>query len=261
MIRAATTALALMLAVMPAAAQTIWIAGDSTAATYRGAAYPQTGWGMMLPCALADGVAVENRAMGGRSTRTFVSEGRWAGILKEMRPGDAVLIQFGHNDANRNRPARYAPAATDYRTYLTRFVTDVRARGGTPVILTPVARRSFDGTTAKADFAEYSSVARVTARETGAALIDLEALSLNLLTRTGPEAAKALYLHHTAADQIAAFPTGIADDTHFSELGARRIADLVAGELQRLGLPVSASVRSDRPELQRETPLGKWDCR
>lgn len=260
MIRAGATALALLLAGVPATAQTIWIAGDSTAATYREAAYPQTGWGMMLPCALADGVRVENRAMGGRSTRTFVSEGRWAGIVQGLQRGDTVLIQFGHNDASRNRPARYAPAATDYRTHLTRFVADVRSKGATPVILTPVARRSFDGTVARADFAEYSSVARVTARETGAALLDLEALSRNLLTKTGEERAKAFYLHYTATDRIAAFPEGIADDTHFSELGARRMADLVAGELQRLKLPVSASIRSDRPELQRETPLGKWEC-
>lgn len=247
------------LSALAMAAGTIFIAGDSTAADYKADRYPQSGWGQMLQCGL-DGVAVDNRAMGGRSTRTFVSEGRWAKLIEAAKPGDTVLIQFGHNDANRMRPERYAPATTDYRHYLTRFVANVRARGATPVILTPVARRSFDGDQAKADFAEYSSVARIVARETGAALLDLEALSRAWLTKAGAERAKAYFLHYKPEDKVPAFPKGIEDDTHFSELGARHVADIVAGELARLNLPVSAAVRADRPALTRETPLGNWAC-
>lgn len=241
------------------AGQTIFIASDSTAQTYKQDRYPQSGWGQMLQCGL-EGVAVDNRAIGGRSTRTFVSEGRWDKLIVDVKPGDTVLIQFGHNDANRNRPARYAPAATDYRHHLTRFVADVKAKGAMPVILTPVARRSFHEGQAQADFAEYSSVARVVAHETGTALIDLEALSRAWLTEAGPERARAYFLHYDAGE-VAAFPKGIDDDTHFSELGARHVANLVAGALARLELPVSDAVRADRPALARETPLGSWECR
>ncbi|RHW17471.1 rhamnogalacturonan acetylesterase [Sphingomonas gilva] len=247
------------LAALALAGQTVFIASDSTAQTYRQDRYPQSGWGQVLQCGL-DGVAVDNRAIGGRSTRTFVSEGRWDKLIADVKAGDTVLIQFGHNDANRNRPARYAPAATDYRHHLTRFVADVKAKGATPVILTPVARRSFYEGRAQADFAEYSSVARVVARETDTPLIDLEALSRTWLTEAGEERAKAYFLHYDAGE-VAAFPKGIEDDTHFSELGARHVADLIADALARLELPVSDAVRKDRPALARETPLGSWECR
>jgi DNA sulfur modification protein DndE len=246
------------LAALALAGQTIFIASDSTAATYAENRYPQTGWGQMLQCAL-DGATVDNRAIGGRSTRTFVGEGRWDRLIADVKAGDTVLIQFGHNDANRTRPERYTPAATDYRQYLKRFVADVRARQATPVILTPVARRSFDGTAAQADFAEYSSVARIVARETGTALLDLETLSRRWLTDAGSERARAFYLHYPAG-QVAAFPNGIEDDTHFSELGARHVADLVAGELVRLDLPVSSAIKADRSSLTRNTPRGDWSC-
>lgn len=242
------------------AGQTVFIASDSTAQTYQQDRYPQTGWGQMLQCGLEDGVTVDNRAMGGRSTRTFISEGRWDRLIANVKPGDTVLIQFGHNDAYRARPARYTPAATDYRHNLTRFVADVKAKGATPVILTPVGRRSFYEGQAQADFAEYSSVARVVARETDTPLIDLEALSRAWLTEAGPERAKAYFLHYAPGD-VTAFPKGIEDDTHFSELGARHVADLIAGALARLELRVSDAVRQDRPALTRETPLGNWECR
>ncbi|MGC6400967.1 rhamnogalacturonan acetylesterase [Sphingomonas sp. FW199] len=252
-----------MLSVLIAAAalgQTVFIASDSTASNYPDRSYPQTGWGQMLPCAL-DGVKVENRAIGGRSTRTFISEGRWEKLIADIQPGDTVLIQFGHNDASRNRPERYAAAATDYRVNLTRFVADVRARGGTPVLLTPVARRSFnpDGT-AKADYADYASVAKIVAQETGTVLLDLGKLSRDWLTRTGAEKAKPFFLHYTPQDGQPAYPKGISDDTHFSELGARHVADLVAGELVRLNLPVGKAVRADRSGLTIDTAAGNRDC-
>ncbi len=257
--------LALPLAAAPALAarpgDTILIAGDSTASDYKADRYPQTGWGMMLQCGLAPEVRVANHAMGGRSTRTFIAEGRWEKLLADMLPGDTVLIQFGHNDAYRARPQRWAPARTDYRDNLLRFIWDVRTAGGTPVLLTPVARRSFgpDGK-AKADFADYSAVVRELAASTGTPLIDLEALSRAWVDRAGPEKAKSYYLHYDASAGVAAFPKGIADDTHFSELGARQVADLVAGALKSLNLPISAKVLDSRPALGRATPLGRTDC-
>ncbi len=258
-------ALVALLAPWPALAtrpgDTVLIASDSTAANYRPGNYPQTGWGMMLGCGLVPGMRVANHAMGGRSTRTFVTEGRWNRLLADMLPGDTVLIQFGHNDAYRAKPERWAPAETDYRANLLRFIWDVRAAGGTPVLVTPVARRSFgaDGH-AKADFAAYSAVMRDLAEKTRTPLIDLESRSRAWLDRAGPDKAKAYYLHYGPQDHVLGFPKGISDDTHFSELGARQVADMVAGGLKNLNLQVSAKVLADRPALTRTTPLGKTTC-
>ena len=256
-------ALAAMLAATGATAapqRTIFIAGDSTAADYGPERYPQMGWGMMLKCALSPGVTVRNHAMGGRSTRTFMSEGRLDAILAAIRPGDTVLIQFGHNDANRARPERFVEAGTGYRDNLLRFITSIRAKHGQPVLLTPVAQRIFRDGQVIAGFAEYSAVVRTVARETKTPLIDLETLSRAWVARAGEDSAKRYYLHYAPAAQPA-FPNGIADDTHFSELGARGAADLVAGGLKRLRLPVSRAVHADRPDLLRTTPLGRADCR
>jgi len=240
---------------------TILIASDSTAAQYQPDRYPQTGWGMMLSCGLSPDVRVSNHAVGGRSTRTFLSEGRWERLLAQILPGDTVLIQFGHNDAYRPKPERWAPAQTDYRANLLRFIWDVRTAGGTPVLVTSVARRSFgpDGK-AKADYAEYSAVMRALAASTRTPLIDLETLSRAWVDRAGPDRSRAYYLHYRPEDGAIGFPKGIDDDTHFSELGARNVADLVAGGLKALNLPISAKVLARRPALTRTTPLGRTSC-
>lgn len=256
-----TAGAALILAALPAhAQQRILIASDSTAANYGADKYPQLGWGMMLKCGLAPDVEVINRAVGGRSTRTFISEGKWDALLAEARPGDLVLIQFGHNDASVSRPERYAPAATLYRDNLLRMIWEARGRGLTPVLVTPPARRSFEGARAKADFAAYSQVERELVASTNTPMIDLEARSLDLVSRAGEAGSRKLYLHYAPADNVTAFPKGIADDTHFSELGARAMANLVAQELKGLKVPVAEKVLAERPDLTRTTPLGSAAC-
>jgi DNA sulfur modification protein DndE len=259
--RVLAAAMLAMALAAPAAAETIFIASDSTAQTYKAERYPQTGWGQMLPCALDPDVRVENRAMGGRSTRTFIGEGRWDRLMADLKPGDTVLIQFGHNDASRNKPERFVEAATGYRDNLLRFVWQVRGAGGIPVLITPVARRSFDESgRAKADFASYSAVVREVASATDTRLIDLEALSRAWIDRVGKTGSEPYFLHYPKG-KYAAFKDGIADDTHFSEVGARGVADLVAQGLRNLDLPVSSKVHPGRPELTRTTPLGSVACR
>jgi lysophospholipase L1-like esterase len=238
----------------------ILIAGDSTAQSYGMERYPQSGWGQYLVCGLVPGAQVINRATAGRSTRTFIGERRWDNLMAETRPGDTVLIQFGHNDAAREKPERFADATTTFRDNLLRFVWETRGRQAVPVLVTPVARRSFwDNGQTRADFAEYSAVTRAVAELTGTPLIDLEALSRKLIADTGNEAARSLYLHYPPG-QWPAFPKGIDDDTHFSEIGARRMAGLVAAALA--GLPVDGAglVAPQRPDLDRAAPLGSGTC-
>jgi lysophospholipase L1-like esterase len=259
---AALAAAFLLLAAAPASADPrIFIASDSTAASYGADRYPQLGWGMMLKCGLAPEIEVVNRAVGGRSTRTFISEGKWDALLADAKPGDVVLIQFGHNDGSTNRPERYAPAATLYRDNLLRMIWEAKGRGLLPVLVTPPARRSFANGKAKADYAEYSAVMRELVVTTGVPLIDLEARSRELLDRTGEAESRKFYLHYTPDQKLAAFPKGIADDTHFSELGARMMAALVAQELKGIRVPVAEKVLAERPDLARTTPLGSAACR
>ena len=236
---------------------TLFIASDSTAQHYNADRYPQSGWGSFLGCVLT-GARVDNRAIGGRSTRTFVSEGRWNRLLADLRPGDGVLIQFGHNDASDNKPERFADAETTYRQFLVSFIADVRAAGATPVLLTPVARRSFENGQAKADFPAYSAVVRQLAEMRGVPLVDLERSSRTMLDQVGYDAAASLYLHY-APGEAAPWPEGVSDDTHFSELGARRIAGLVADGLQ--ATPLAPYEAAERADLTRATPLGSSACR
>ncbi len=245
----------------PAAAQTrLFIASDSTAQNYATDRYPQTGWGQMLPCGLSPDTVVVNRAIGGRSTKSFIAEGRWDTLLAEAKPGDVVLIQFGHNDSSTTKPERYAPAATLYRDNLLRMIWEARGHGLVPVLITPPVRRSFDGTRVKTDFAAYSEVMRALVSSTNTPLLDLEARSAELVQRLGPDGSRKLYLHLKPEDKAPGFPKGIDDDTHFSELGARAMAELVAQELKTLKLPIAEKVLAARADLTRATPLGSTAC-
>jgi lysophospholipase L1-like esterase len=255
--------LALFLAVAsaaPAGSATIHIAGDSTAASYAAARYPQSGWGQFLACALDGSAAVRNHAVGGRSTRTFIAEKRLERIASEIESGDTLLMQFGHNDANRVKIERYADPMGAFRSNLIRMIAIARSAGAQPVLVTPVTRRNWKGGHVVADFTPWSNAMRALAAELKIPLIDLERDSAEWVEQAGEEGSKLYYLHYKAADGIAAFPEGIIDDTHFSEVGARGIAEIVAHDLKALGLPVSAHILADRPDLRREAPLGRHAC-
>ncbi|MFV3128742.1 rhamnogalacturonan acetylesterase [Niveispirillum sp. KHB5.9] len=225
------------------AGERIFIAGDSTAANYGVDRYPQMGWGMALACNLDGTVGVENRAMGGRSTKSFIAEGRFDAIAKDIAAGDTLLIQFGHNDANQAKEERYTPLPA-FRINLLRFISMAREKGAQAVLLTPVAMRKYNPDGSIIDsFPDYADVARTVARETATPLIDLGYDSRVYVQGLGAEPAKAYYLHYGKEAGYARWPDGIADDVHFSEIGARAMASLVAARLKELNLPVSAHVK------------------
>src|SRR6185436_4636071 len=139
---------------------------------------PETGWGEALQQYFRDDkVKVENHAQNGRSTRTFISEGRWQAIVDKLRKGDYVLIQFGHNDESKDKVDRYTPPE-DYRRNLINFIKDVRAKRATPILLTPVMRRRFDKDGKFYDtHGEYPDIVRQVAAEQKVDLIDMHRLS------------------------------------------------------------------------------------
>ncbi|CAL9557875.1 hypothetical protein SUDANB6_04600 [Streptomyces sp. enrichment culture] len=226
--------------------RTLYLAGDSTAARKYADAAPETGWGMALPFFLRRDLGVANHAMNGRSSKSFVDEGRLDAILDAIRPGDFLVVQFAHNDEKAADPSRYTEPWTTYQEYLRRYVDGARARGARPVLATPVERRRFDAEgTAVPSHGEYPAAMRALAAEEGVALLDVQALSLELWQRLGPEATKT-YFNWTPAEQ---------DNTHFNPPGAIEVARLVARELLRTRVLAPRDVR----RLDEEIPASWID--
>ena len=123
---------------------TIFLIGDSTMANKPTDDNPERGWGQLFPEYFTSDIDIQNHAVNGRSTKSFIKEGRWDTVMGRIQPGDFILIQFGHNDSKADDSNRTAPAHTLYKENLIRFVTDVRSKGATPVLITPVMRRKFD---------------------------------------------------------------------------------------------------------------------
>jgi lysophospholipase L1-like esterase len=201
----------------------VYLIGDSTMSIKQVKAYPETGWGMPFAAFFDETVTVDNRAQNGRSTKTFLAENRWQPVVRELHEGDYVFIQFGHNDEVPTKGS-YTPEA-DFTANLKRFISETRSHKGQPVLLTPVARRKFDA----------AGKVRGVARETATPLIDLDMRSQALLQEFGPENSKLLF-NYLAPGEHPNYPDGREDNTHFSELGARRMAELVLADIRALKL-------------------------
>ena len=218
---------ALALATPVCAQVTVFLAGDSTCAAKLPEKRPETGWGEMLPSYFDQArVVIENHAQNGRSTKTFISEGRWQAIVDKLKKGDWVFVQFGHNDSSRDKGERYAPPDV-YRANLVRFVADVRAKKASIVLLTPVVRRRFDGEGRFYDtHGEYPGIVRAVALEQRVPLIDMHRKSESVLTGYGVEGSRSLFLQLKPGEH-ANYPAGIEDNTHFVPKGAAEMARLV----------------------------------
>lgn len=218
---------------------TVFLAGDSTMSQKLVTRRPETGWGEALQQYFdVDEVRVENHARNGRSSRSFLAEGRWQAIVERLEPGDYVLIQFGHNDESPDKGDRYSPP-DEFQSNLTRFVREARAKQATPVLLTPVVRRRFDSSGAFYDtHGEYPELVREVAAEQQVALIDLHRATERLLHHYGPESSKRLFLHLAAGGEPN-YPEGLIDDTHFSPLGAEEVARLAVEGILEAGIGLS----------------------
>ena len=209
----------------------VFLIGDSTMADKLQADFPETGWGMPFSHLFNEAVEVQNHAYNGRSTKSFRTEGRWKKVFQQIKKGDYVLIQFGHNDAKASDTSRYAAAQTDFRENLTRYVAETRSKGGIPILLTPTQRRKFDSTGVFVDqHADYPAVVREVAIREKVLLIDIEKESKKYISSEGPEGAKKMFLHYPVGI-FKKFMKGVADDTHFSPFGAMKISDLVAAAI------------------------------
>lgn len=212
---------------------TLFLVSDSTVANKPfGDGNPEKGWGQVLPLYFNEGVQVDNHAVNGRSTKSFIDEGRWDKVLSLMKPGDYVLIEFGHNDEKIKDPSRYTDPDTAYRANLKKYIADTRAKGGIPILATPIVRRRFDE---NGQFFEthgrYPEVVREVAKEENVPLFDMQKKTKELLISYGEERSEKLFLH-LKPGEYPSLPEGRDDDTHLSPYGAFRVADLVAEEIK-----------------------------
>jgi lysophospholipase L1-like esterase len=210
----------------------VYLIGDSTMAQKEIKAYPETGWGMPFSYFFDSSVTVDNRAKNGRSTRTFIEEGLWKPVVDNLQAGDYVFIQFGHNDEVSTKKS--FTTEEEFQNNLSRYVTETRSKKAIPVLLTPVARRKFDSTGHIVGTHEvYAELVRTVAKKYNVPLIDHDKKSQVLLQQLGVTTSKLLFNHLTPGEHPN-YPDGKIDDTHFSELGARKMAELVLAEIKNL---------------------------
>ncbi len=232
---------------------TIYLIGDSTVANYQLESdylqkrHPVHGWGQVFQSFFTkagikevrnliktDSVVVDDRAKGGRSTRTFFQEGRWREIYNRLQKGDLVMIQFGHNDGAVDKTERYVNIE-GYKEFLRLYVNQTREKGATPILLTPVNRNYpwKDGKLSNVH-GEYPEAVKEIAKELNVKLIDLTQLSIDAFTEKGQEYVTKTYFMNLEKGVYQAYPDGQKDNTHFQKAGAQAVAQLVFNAMKGL---------------------------
>lgn len=246
----------------------IYMIGDSTMANkVLDGGNPERGWGQVLPGFLSEDIRVDNHAVNGRSTKSFIDEGRWDKVLSLIRPGDYLFIQFGHNDEKAD-PKRHTDAGGSFDDNLRRFVTEGRAKGAIPVLFNSIVRRNFGSADAKAvaeavmqddirkgvnpdakreaseqpvaekgdklidTHGAYLESPRRVAQELNVPFVDMNRITHELVEGMGPEDSKRLFMW-VPAGKVAAMPKGREDNTHLNIYGARRVASLTIDAIAR----------------------------
>ncbi len=227
-----------------AAEPTLFLIGDSTVCNQALIpAQPLRGWGQMLPLFLKDDIHLQNHASSGQSSRSFFITERWKPVLNQLKAGDFVIIQFGHNDPKTDEKRHTEPNG-EYRDNLLRYIRETREHGGTPILATPPSRCIFekDGTL-RDTHGDYPKVMRQVAAEQKVPLLDLQALTTETFTKLG-EARSRLFFANVEPDEYPALPKGHKDGTHFNAYGASRICDMAVSEMQKNAPELAAHLRT-----------------
>jgi lysophospholipase L1-like esterase len=211
---------------------TLHMIGDSTMANKPVIpANPERGWGQLLHMYFKDSLRVENYAQNGRSTKSFIAEGRWDKVVAAIKPGDFVIIQFGHNDEKTNNVKVGTAPFGEFTTNLVRFIRQSREHQATPILATPVARRKFDESgTLTNSHGVYPEAVRQVAEAEKVQLLELCTATEKLLQQLGPESSKRLF-DWIPAGEFAPDSKKLEDDTHFNAYGASRVCDLAVVEI------------------------------
>jgi lysophospholipase L1-like esterase len=211
----------------------LYLVGDSTMANKSEKRYPETGWGMVFQEFFKDGVVVDNHALNGRSSKSFIGEGHWDQVLNKLQPGDYVFIQFGHNDQKDRKPDRYTNPVTTYRANLERYVRETREKGAHPILLSSVVRRNFNDEGTLIDtHGLYPLITRMVSESVDVPFIDLQLLTEMKVIEMGPEKSQELYMC-LQPGEYPNYPDGNKDNTHFNNFGAHVVARMVVEELKK----------------------------
>lgn len=214
----------------------IFWAGDSTVQTNSYGTYPQTGIGQVFSLFLKEDYRVENHAKNGRSTKSFLDEGRLEAIEENIGPGDFLFIQFGHNDEKKEDPLRYTDPETVFQENLERFVEAARTRGACPVLITPLERRCFqqDGRLGAGAHGPYAAAVREVSRRLDVPFVDLYQMSRKALEEAGEEKSRQWYMYFDAGE-YREHPEESRDNTHLRYAGAVCFGAMIARGLRELG--------------------------
>lgn len=226
------------LSIEPVQVPVLYLTGDSTVTDQSKS--PAASWGQLLPRFMSDTIAVANHAESGETLKSFLTALRLDKVLASIRPGDWVLIQFGHNDQKKQWPQTYVDAATTYRAYLRAYIAEARLRGATPILVTSPERANFDEAGhIKPSHGAYPDAVRAVAREESVALIDLNAMSV------------AFYESLGVKDSDLAFADGGRDRTHHSNYGAYELARRVAMGIRATDPRLAEHLAPDAPTTER----------
>lgn len=222
---------------------TIFMIGDSTMANKKlDGGNPERGWGHMLPGFLSEDILVDNHAQNGRSSKSFIDEGRWDAVVAKIKKGDYVFIQFGHNDEKTN-PDRHTVPGTTFDINLKRFVEETRAKGGVPVLFNSIVRRNFNEEGVLVDtHGEYLNSPRNVAKEMNVPFVDLNKITHDLMQGMGVEESKKL-LMWVEPNTVPAMPKGKEDNTHLNVYGGRVVAGLAMDAIVEVVPELAAYVR------------------
>jgi DNA sulfur modification protein DndE len=208
---------------------TIWIIGDSIFQTYEPQLAPLAGIGQALPKFCKPDIKVENRAVGGTSTKSFRDMGYWKPVIDGIKKGDYLLIKFGHNDQKKKKPVVYAEAKTDYYQNLSTFIKEAKTKGANPILITSMCRRHFRKERLLHTLRDYPKYCRLVAKEQNIPLIDLNNISSAKISAMGKDKSKKLY-NHVPEDSKYTYWTiekkqkSHTDNSHLNLNGAKTVA-------------------------------------
>lgn len=225
---------------------TVFMIGDSTMANKEDPENnPERGWGMLFHKIFNEKVTISNHAVNGRSTKSFIDEGRWDSVLNQLSPGDYVIIQFGHNDMKIKDPRRYTNAYSAYRRNLEKFVNETRSKKAYPIICSSIVRRHFNEEGTLVDtHGPYPFVARIVAKDLDVPFLDLQQKTEDWIISMGPEDSKK-YFMNLDPGECDLFPEGRIDNTHLVEKGAYTVSVFAAEELVRLDVPLAKYIKTE----------------
>lgn len=229
---------------------TLWLCGNSTVVDqdYE----PWASWGQMITRWFTDEVAVANYAESGETATSFIAAGRLKKIVSLMKDGDYIFMEFGHNDQKEKRPG--SGAFYNYVYALKQFVDEARAKGVTPVFVTPTQRRSFDKNgKIQETHANYPEAMRWVAKDLGVPLIELHEMTRTFFETLGVEESKRALVHYPAKT----YPgqqTAFEDNTHFNPYGAYEISKMMVEGMKSLSLPIVKYLQSDYHSFSPSNP-------